>query len=129
MADKPLWRKAFDSVDGVLAPRLEGFVQTSVFADAVSVGVKLEAGVRHRLERQTRRLWHAANLPAGSDVTRLREQVAALDRQLRQLTTAVESARKEHTNADTANTAKPSDAARHGRPRAQGGRAQRAARS
>ncbi len=126
MADKPLWRKAFDSVDGVLAPRLEGFVQTSVFADAVSVGVKLEAGVRHRLERQTRRLWHAANLPAGSDVTRLREQVAALDRQLRQLTTAVESARKEHTDADTA---KPSDAARHGRPRAQGGRAQRAARS
>ncbi len=129
MADKPLWRQAFDRVDRAVAPTLEGFVQTSTFADAVSVSLKLQADLRARLERQTRRLWHAANLPAGSDVTRLREQVAALDRQLRLLTAAIDDARKDQAHA-TASTdgAQSQDTARHGQPRAARGRAQRPSR-
>jgi uncharacterized membrane protein YciS (DUF1049 family) len=32
------------------------------------------------------RLWHLINLPAGTDVQRLRVQIGALDRQVRRLT-------------------------------------------
>lgn len=147
---KPLWRQVFDRIDGQLAPRLEGFVQTSTFADGLSLTLKAQAAARRELERRTRQLWHTANLPAGSDVSRLREQVAALDRQVRLLTTALDAerrrdgpqpqpdkrhgprpaaARQETPDARTANAfdAKAQDPARHGRPRAAGGRAQRAA--
>ena len=41
-------------------------------------------------ERQTRRVWHLANLPAGSDVAHLRRQIAALDHELRQVRRALE---------------------------------------
>jgi hypothetical protein len=33
----------------------------------------------------TARLWHVANLPAGSDVQRLRVQIGQLDREVRRL--------------------------------------------
>jgi hypothetical protein len=101
VAGKPMWRQAFDVVDRALAPRLESMVQTSGFADALSIGIKLEANLRRRAERQTRRLWHAANLPAGSDIARLRDQVVGLDRQLREVIATLEEAQKELQNAQS----------------------------
>jgi len=129
VGDKPLWRRAFDGADRSLAPRLESFVQTSIFADIMAAGVKVQGQARHRLERQTRRLWHAANLPAGSDVAKLREQVAGLDRQLRLLKAAVDDSRKEHPNADSSSAlgAQHPDPPRHGQPGTTRGRAKRAA--
>lgn len=126
MAGKPLWRKAFDVVDRTVAPRLEGLVQTTGFADVLAVGVKLESNLRRRAERQTRHLWHAANLPAGSDITRLRDQVVSLDRQLRAAIAALEDAQKEFRNAQPLD---PSSADRRGSTGSARGRTQRAARS
>jgi hypothetical protein len=126
MAGKPMWRQAFDVVERSLAPRLEALVQTSGFADALAVGVQIEATFRRRAERQTRRLWHAANLPAGSDVTRLREQVVGLDRQLREVIATLEEAQKEWPHAQPLD---PSGADRRGRTGPPRGPAQRPARS
>src|SRR3954447_23780680 len=84
MAGKPAWRRAFDRVEGPLGSTLEDVARSERFAQALGLTTRARAGVRHELERQTRRLWHAANLPAGSDVAHLRRQVAALDRELRQ---------------------------------------------
>ena len=94
MADKPTWRRAFDRLEGPLGSALEDVARSRRFAEALGLTTRARAGVRHELERQTRRLWHLANLPASSDVAHLRRQVAALDRELRQVRRALEEAER-----------------------------------
>ena len=93
MSETPLWRKGFDTVEGAVGPRLETVTRSSRFAEVTGTAVGVQRGVRRWAEQRSRRLWHLANLPAGSDVTRLREQVAALDLQVRRLTSALEDER------------------------------------
>src|SRR5215212_9314125 len=94
MADKPTWRRAFDRVEGPLGSALEDVARSERFAQALGLTTRARAEVRRELERHTRRLWHAANLPAGSDVAHLRRQVAALDHELRGLRRALEQAER-----------------------------------
>jgi hypothetical protein len=91
---KPMWRRAFDRVEGPLGSALEDVTRSAPFAEALGLTTRARAGVRRELERQTRRLWHAANLPAGSDVAHLRQQLAALDRELRLVRRALEQAER-----------------------------------
>ncbi|MEA3218775.1 MAG: hypothetical protein QOJ19_4931 [Acidimicrobiia bacterium] len=88
--DRPLWRATIDSVDKVIGPASERLVRTERFADVVAVMSRVRHEVRQRTERALRQQWHVWNLPAGSDVKRLSEQVASLERQVRQLTKQVE---------------------------------------
>jgi len=90
--DKPLWRSAFDRLEGPLGSALQDVTHSGTFAEALGLATRTRAGVRREFERRTRRLWHLANLPAGSDVAQLRRQVAALDRELRQMRRALEQA-------------------------------------
>jgi hypothetical protein len=89
MAGKPLWRRAYDTVERPVAVRLEDAVQTDLFADVAGLLVRTRADVSRRFERTTRHAWHRINLPAASDVARLRDQVVALDRSVRRLDDAV----------------------------------------
>ena len=83
MASKaPLWRRVFDTGERAVGSRLESLVQTGEFAALVGLGTHLRAEVIRRVERQSSRLWHLANLPAGSDIRRLREQLVRVDRRL-----------------------------------------------
>jgi hypothetical protein len=87
--DKPLWRKAYDTVERPLATRLEAGVQTEQFADVAALLVWSRAEVRRRTERITRHALHRVNLPAASDVALLRQQVSSLERSVRRLEEAV----------------------------------------
>ena len=82
---KPLWRRAFDAAESTVGPHLERGIQSGAFTDAVVLTRRLRSGASRRLERDSRRVWHLLNLPAGSDVRRLRRQVASLDREVRLL--------------------------------------------
>jgi hypothetical protein len=86
----PLWRRAFDAVERPVGARLEQAVQTDRFADAAGLLLKLRLRVERQLEAASRHALHRANLPAASDVAHLREQVAALDRRMRELRDALE---------------------------------------
>lgn len=94
--DKPLWRQAFDTAERAVAPHLEQAVQATAFAQALALAGHARAGARRWAERRTSGLWHLVNLPAGSDLRRLREQVTGLERQVRLLTAALEQSREEH---------------------------------
>jgi hypothetical protein len=85
MADKPLWRQAFDAVDRRVSGPAERAVGSDAFHDALALGLRLQARVRGRVERESRRALHLLNLPSNTDVRRLSEQVAALRRELREL--------------------------------------------
>ena len=81
----PLWRLAFNAVERPLAAASESWVQSDAFMDVLAVSFK----VQRRLVGETRRAfetWLAVwGVPTRTDVSALVNQVAALERQLRQL--------------------------------------------
>lgn len=85
MAGKPLWRQVFDAVDRRVAGPVEAGARSDAFGDLVAVGWRLSHRIRRELERPSRLALHLLNLPAATDVRRLSEQVAALQRELREL--------------------------------------------
>jgi hypothetical protein len=92
VADKPLLWKLFDAAEGAVAPRLEEAVRSGVFLGGLGLAARARTGVRRRLDARTQTLWRLVNLPAGSDVARLRREVAALDRELRRVSSGLERA-------------------------------------
>ena len=85
MADKPLWRKAFDAVDSRVAGPVEAGAHSDLFGDLVTLNVRIARRAQQEVERRTRRVLHMANLPTATDVRRLSEQVASLQREVREL--------------------------------------------
>jgi hypothetical protein len=88
--DRPMWRQGFDTVEQAVAPRLTEVVNSEQFAIAAGIVTRAQRTARRSAERTTRRLLHLANLPAGSDVTRLLNEIGALQAQVRELSRQVE---------------------------------------
>jgi hypothetical protein len=89
----PLWRRAYDTADRLVTPRLEELVRTPGFAQGAALLRRAEALARSAARDVSARGWHLLNLPAGSDVHRLRSQIGQLDREVRRLTVRVENQR------------------------------------
>jgi hypothetical protein len=87
----PLWRRAYDVADRVVTPRLEELVRTPGFAQGAALLRRVEALTRSAARDVSARAWHLLNLPAGSDVQRLRAQVGQLDREVRRLIVRAEN--------------------------------------
>ena len=131
MSDAPLWRQAFDSAERAVAPRAESLVRTPGFSLGAALVRRAQTLARGTARDVTARAWHLLNLPAGSDVTRLRAQIGALDREVRRLGLQLEAERRasiatiRSTTKDShAGGAQPADGAR---PRPARRRAQRPA--
>ena len=130
MTEPPLWRQAFDAVERQVTPRAEELVRTEAFTVGAALTRRAVTLARGSARDLTARAWHLLNLPAGTDVSRLRAQVGALDREVRRLTLQLEAARREterrHTPEETdADSAQSPDGPR---PRPARRRAQRPAR-
>jgi hypothetical protein len=121
VSDSPLWRQAFDAVEKRVTPPAEQLVRTPGFSVGVAVVGKARSVARGAARGVSARAWHLLNLPAGSDVSRLRSQVGALDREVRRLTVALENERRR--GADDGG---PPAAGRTAGGRTAGGRARRA---
>jgi polyhydroxyalkanoate synthesis regulator phasin len=85
MAGKPLWRRAFDTVDRRITGPVEAAARSDAFHDTLTLAIRLQSRVQRSVEKRTRRALHLVNLPTATDVRRLQEQVAALRRELREL--------------------------------------------
>jgi hypothetical protein len=129
----PRWRQAYDAVDKTVTPHAEALVRTSGFAQGVALVRRAQTLARGTARGVTARAWHLLNLPAGSDVSRLRAQIGALDREVRRLTVQLEMERRKDsgpgpgratTEADDADSAQPAGGPR---PRPARRRAQRPA--
>jgi hypothetical protein len=84
-AKPPTWRRVVDAVDARVAPPVEDAVQADLFMDVLALLLRGRRFVLGEIERSSRRMLHLVNLPAASDVKRLSEQLAALQRQTRAL--------------------------------------------
>ena len=85
MTDIPGWRRAFNVVERTVSPRVEALVHTDEFARMAAVVARARRQVGNRANAIAARVLHLMNLPAGTDVQRLRIQVGALDREVRRL--------------------------------------------
>lgn len=104
----PLWLRAFTAVEGTVGPQIEEFVHGKKFSTAVVVVQKVKSGVSGVIERRTRQVWHLVNLPASTDVRKLRNQIGDLDHEVKALRGAVDSeARKRNREARRAAQEQP----------------------
>jgi hypothetical protein len=119
----PRWRQAFDTVERAVAPRAEELVRTPDFSLGVALARRAQTLAGRSVQDLTARAWHLVNLPAGSDVNRLRAQIGALDREVRRLTIQLETERRragsrtQQTEETDADGAQPADGARPRPPR------------
>ncbi len=97
----PLWRQAFDAAERRVTPHAENLVRTPGFATGVTLLRRAQNLARDTARDVTARAWHLVNLPAGSDLARLRAQIGALDREVRRLTVHLETERRARATTTT----------------------------
>ena len=82
MAGQPLWLKAVYRVERAVGTRVEAAVRSDTYFDLVTTTQRSRRQATALAEGVSRRCLHMLNLPAGSDVRRLREQLGRMDRRL-----------------------------------------------
>jgi len=85
MTEIPGWRRAFNAVEGNLSPRIEALVHSDEFTQMSAVIARTRRLTGKRVNAIAASVWHLLNLPASTDVQRLRRQVGELDREVRRL--------------------------------------------
>lgn len=123
--DKPWLRQLYDSVERRITPPLEEFVRTDRYAELTAALGQLQGMVTGGVRGATTSFWHLLNLPAGTDVQRLRRQIGALDREVRRL--RLELAKQADETAKVSDDADTAQPVRRDRPgAARGGTKRRA---
>jgi hypothetical protein len=98
---QPLWRRLYDTAERAASPRLESVVRTEHFARGAALAGWAQATARTQVAALSARVWHSVNLPTGTDITRLRAQIGALDREVRRLALYLEEQQQAHHGART----------------------------
>ena len=93
MSDKSGLRSRYDAAERIIAPRAEALVRSDEYATVVGVISGVRRAVGQGLSGVAARVWHLVNLPAGTDVHRLRVQIGALDRDVRRMSLQLEQRR------------------------------------
>lgn len=81
----PLWLRAVHRLERAVGEPLEAVLHSDTYFDVVSDLLRLQGRTTRSLEGASRRALHLLNLPAGSDVRRLREQLGRIERGLAQI--------------------------------------------
>ncbi len=81
----PLWRKAFDAIERPLAAGSEAWIQSETFMDLATHSIRIQRKVLSEVQHATERWLHLWGYVSRGDVVRLSNQVASLERQVREL--------------------------------------------
>jgi hypothetical protein len=95
MSDKPVLREIYDRVAGELGPQLTNLTASDRFAEVAEVANAVRERAAAELQRSSRRFLHAWNMPAGTDIAVLRQEIGALDRAVRGLVRQVEALQRQ----------------------------------
>jgi hypothetical protein len=80
----PLWRKAYDAIERPLTAGSEAWVQSDTFMDMTAITFRVQRRMLGELHQVTERWLQLWGWPSRGDVMRLTNQVASLERQLRE---------------------------------------------
>ena len=81
----PLWRKAFDAIERPLAAGSEAWIQSEAFMDLATHSIRIQRKMLHEMQHATERWLHLWGGVSRGDVVRLSNQVASLERQVRDM--------------------------------------------
>jgi hypothetical protein len=86
---QPLWLQAVHRLERAIGEPVEAAVRSDTYFDLVAKATRATSKVKGIAEGASRRGLHLFNLPAGSDVRRVGEQLTRVERRLNQLTEEV----------------------------------------
>jgi hypothetical protein len=84
-ANQPLWLRAVIRLERVIGEPIESAVRSDTYFDLISTSTRVRRKVVGTAEGVSRRALHLLNLPAGSDIRTMRQQLARMERRLNQL--------------------------------------------
>ena len=84
-ANQPLWLRAVIRLERAIGEPIESAVRSETYFDLVSTTTRVRRKVVGTAEGVSRRCLHVLNLPAGSDIRGMRQQLARMERRLNQL--------------------------------------------
>ncbi len=98
----PLWLRAVYRLERAIGEPLESVLHSDTYFDLISESMRVRGRTGRTLEAVSRRALHLLNLPAGSDVRRLREQLGRVERELAQLGKTIDHPERISEPADSA---------------------------
>jgi len=84
-ANQPLWLRTVHRLERKIGGPVESVVRSDPYFDTVAKVKKVRRKAINTVEGVSRRGLHLLNLPAGTDVRRMREQLSRMERRLDQL--------------------------------------------
>jgi hypothetical protein len=84
-SNQPLWLRTVHKLERTIGGPVESVVRSDPYFDTVAKVSKARRKAINLVEGVSRRGLHLFNLPAGTDVRRMREQLSRLERRLDQL--------------------------------------------
>jgi hypothetical protein len=114
-------RRTYDAAEREIAPRLAAFLHSGEFTTTTTWITKARKRIGGGLAAAGARIWHLVNLPAGTDVKRLRTHLGSLDREVRQIRLQLEQIQFQAIERGSDNhgtTTQPERSTRPGTPRA-----------
>jgi|ERR1700746_1387508 hypothetical protein len=85
MTTEPLWRQAVEAIDNAISPAVKIALHDETFGLVVAIVNRARRRAGEQIERASRQVLHALNLPAGSDINRLLTQIAYVEREVRDM--------------------------------------------
>jgi hypothetical protein len=82
---QPLWLRVVHRVERAIGEPIEAAVRTDTYFDVVAHAMRAQSRAIGAAEGISRRCLHLVNLPAGTDVRRMREQLARMERRIASL--------------------------------------------
>jgi hypothetical protein len=82
---QPLWLKAVLRLERAIGEPVESAAHSDTYFDAIALAVRMRARAIGAVEGVSRRCLHLLNLPAGTDLRRVREQLSRMERRLIEL--------------------------------------------
>ena len=83
--NQPRWLQLVHRLEREVGTRVESAVRSDTYFDLLAQATKLRARLTATTESLSQEWLHLWNLPAGSDVRRVREQLARMERGLAEL--------------------------------------------
>jgi hypothetical protein len=90
-----LWLRLVLRAERAIGTRVETAVHSDPYFDLVALFNRQKATLTDSIEGVSERILHLANLPAGTDVRRVREQLARMERRLVEVSKELDDQRDE----------------------------------
>jgi hypothetical protein len=88
-SNQPLWLRAVLRLERAIGEPIEAAVRSDTYFDLVRTTTRVRRKALGAAEGVSRRCLHMLNLPAGSDIRLMRQQLARMERRLNQLSEEV----------------------------------------